>query len=307
VTFTPAEIKGLLAEIYIYNESENLAGSNYRINAGAFHAILANWLGRGSHPLAMEADPGEEKWNYPIYSYAYSSAKRRNRRVEVKINLAYTKDSHGEYNESPRIRRIKYFHYMLELNEDGEIVGGSFLYDSSIIDILWVPMRPRQGGKEGNERGNPHVDVNKVLAIWRESVDEEVRKKWFNIEPPEEDRIRDVSGVEGLVPLQGLAKAETKPPADDAGDRKPDEADREAVAVRAEEGDTESGTSETADAEPATAEEENGDAATDAEPTTAEEEDGNAEATDGEPVADDEEDSGSVADVTPFEDGDWRF
>ncbi len=289
VTFSPAEIKGLLAEIYIYNESENLVGLNYSINAGAFHAILTNWLGRGSHPIGMEADPGEEKWNYPIYSYAYSSAKRPNRQVEVKINLAYAKDSNGEYNESPHIRRVKYFHYMLELNEEGEIVGGSFLYDSSRIDILWVPVRPRQGGHEGNKRGNPHVDVNKVLAIWRESVDEDIRKKWFNIDSPEEDRILDVSGVEGIVPLQGLAKAEPKPPAADAKDRKPDEADKEAVAARTEE--SEEGDAEASDTEPATADAESGDAEmTDAEPAADEAEDGDAETADAEPAATDEED-----------------
>ena len=38
-------------------------------------------------------------------------------------------------------------------------------------------------------RGNPHVDVKEVLAIWRESVSPELRRQWFNIDPTEEDRI----------------------------------------------------------------------------------------------------------------------
>lgn len=207
VVFTPADIKGLLAEIYIYNETLNLVGSSYTINPGTFHAVLGNWLGRGSHPIGMEADPGEEKWNYPIYSYACSSAKRPNNRVEVKVNVAYAKDSNGEYNESPRTRRIKYFHYTLDLDQDGTIVGGYYHRDSAFIDLLWIPVNPKQGGHKDNERGNPYVDVKEVLAIWRASVDEDVRKRWPVVDLAPEDQILDVSAIEGLVPVQSLVKA----------------------------------------------------------------------------------------------------
>jgi hypothetical protein len=232
----------------------------------------------------MEADPSDEKWNYPIYSYAYSSAKRRNRRVEVKLNVAYTKDSNREYNESPHIRRIKYFHYMLELDEDGDIVGGSFYRDSSVIDILWVPMRPRPGGRAGNERGNPYVDVKQVLAVWRESVDEEVRNKWFNIQPSEEDRILDLAGVEGLVPLQGLAKVRSKPPAVEPEELKPDEASKKLATANTEEGD-----SEATGAEPASGDAEDGDSETsNAEPTSGDAENGGSVAADEDPPAADD-------------------
>ncbi|MCH5377073.1 MAG: hypothetical protein JJ992_24180 [Planctomycetes bacterium] len=202
VVFTPADIKGLLAEIYIYNDIIELAGSDYALNAGVFHAVLANWIGRGSHPLGMEADPGEEKWNYPIYGYATSSAKRSDTQVEVKMNIAYAKDSNGEFQQSPRYQRTKYFHYMLNLDSDGRIVGGYFLRDSSMIDLLWMPLRPKQGRREGNERGNPYVDVDKVLALWRDSVPEETRQKWPIIDPPAEDRISDTTQLAGLVPVQ---------------------------------------------------------------------------------------------------------
>jgi len=208
VVFTPADIKGLLAEIYIYNETLNVAGSSYTINPGTFHAILANWLGRGAHPVGMEADPGEEKWNYPIYAFACSSARRANNRVEVKVNLAYAKDTNGEHNESPRLRRVKYFHYTLSLNQAGEITGGYFHRDSAFIDLLWIPVNPKQGGQRDNERGNPYVNVKEVLAIWRASVDEEARKTWPVIDLAPEDQILDVAAIETLVPVQSLVKAQ---------------------------------------------------------------------------------------------------
>ena len=50
-------------------------------------------------------------------------------------------------------------------------------------------LKPIQGGEKGNEAGNPHLDVKEVLAIWRESVPEEARSKWFNIDPTDEDRL----------------------------------------------------------------------------------------------------------------------
>ena len=190
ITFTPSDIKGLLAEVYIYNDHTVLAGdNNTSVNAGLFHAIITNWLGRGEHPIGMDEDPGKEKWNYPIYAYATSSAKHSARRVEVKMNIAYALDSDGEWDESPRIKEIKYFHYMLELNPSRDIVGGYFFRDSSVVDMLWVPLLPKASGQPGNEAGNPYLNVKQVLAIWRASVPAETRDKWVTVDAPEADKV----------------------------------------------------------------------------------------------------------------------
>jgi hypothetical protein len=218
VKFDPSDIKALLAELYIYNDLEHLAGVDYRMNAGLFHAIVGNWLGRGQHGLGMEADPGKEKWNYPVYAYASSAARRGERRVEVKTNLAYLKDTNSEYEESPRLARFKYFHYYLQLDGDGKIVGGSFLRDSSAIEMLWVPLRPKPSGHPGHESGNPYIDINKILAIWRDSVPEEVRRQWVVADPYPDDRVVGVTREDALVPLQGFAAPQaTTPVAVDTG------------------------------------------------------------------------------------------
>jgi hypothetical protein len=205
VVFTPSDIKALLAEIYIYNENEHLAGVDHDLDAGTLHAVLANWLGRGAHALGMEAEPGKEKWNYPLFSFASSYAKRSARTVEVKTNIVYCKDAARETDKASRNRKVKYFHYTLNLNARGEIVGGTFHRDSSIIDMLWVPVRPKKSGRPGNARGNPHVDVDEVLAIWRDSVPYEIRRKWLVIDPADEDRVLDLAGIETLVPVQDSA------------------------------------------------------------------------------------------------------
>lgn len=191
VVFTPADIKGLLAELYMYSDTEFLGGVGYAVNPGTFHVILCNWLGRGSHPVGMDSTLGEVAFNYPIYAYATSHAKRPNNRVEVKMNAAYAKSSGAEYNQSPQIKGIMYFHYTLDLNEEGEITGGKYFGDSNRVDMLWTPLKPTQGGKKGNEDGNPYIDVKEILSIWRESVPEELRNKWYNIDPTDEDRIAE--------------------------------------------------------------------------------------------------------------------
>jgi len=193
VVFSPADIKALLADIYMYSEHEFLGGIDEAINPGTLHVVLANWVGRGDHPVGMESTVGPEKWNYPVFAYSTSSARRSEREVEVKMNIAYSDSTQAEFQQSPRLKRVKYFHYMLELNEDGEIVGGRYFSDSSQIDMLWTPQNPTQGGEEGNERGNPHLDVKEILAMWRESVPLELRNKWYNIDPSDEDRILDAS------------------------------------------------------------------------------------------------------------------
>jgi hypothetical protein len=212
VVFSPAEIKALLAEIYIYNENANLAGFDSSMNAGEFHTVITNWLGRGSHPVGMEADPGKEKWNYPIYGYATSSARRSSRQVDVRMTIAYAKNSRGEFQQSPRIEYKRYFHYALNLNDQGEIIGGYFYRGSSMIDLLWVPLRPKQGRQKGNERGNPHVDVDQVLALWRDSVPPDTRNKWAVVDPPKDDRIVQLAGLGDVVPLQEVVTAQPQPP-----------------------------------------------------------------------------------------------
>jgi len=91
---------------------------------------------------------------------------------------------------------------MLYLNNAGRIIGGTYMRDSSIIDMLWVPLNPKQGGAKGNERGNPHISIDTILAIWRESVGEETRHKWYTVDPAKLDRITETSSLADVdVPL----------------------------------------------------------------------------------------------------------
>lgn len=189
VTFTPSTIKGLLAELYVFGDIEMLSGTESIVHPATFHLCLANWIGRGQHPIAMDNTLGEEIWNYPIYAYKSSAAKRGSNRVEVKTNIGFVNNVEGERDVAPERYKFMYFHYYLDLDAAGRIVGGGYYRDSERIDLVWVPLQPAQGGTEGNKKGNPYMDVDEVLSIWRDSVPKEDREQWYNINPWPEDAI----------------------------------------------------------------------------------------------------------------------
>jgi Transglutaminase elicitor len=210
VTFTPADIKGLLAELYMYTDTEFLGGVDPAINPGILHLTLANWLGRGSHPVGMETAVGEVVINFPVFNYKSAINKYSPREAEVRTTITYVLNINREMDKGPaNYHRQLYFHYVVELDESGAIRGGRFYGDSGQIDMLWTPLQPTQGGTEKNQRGNPHLNVKDVLALWRESVPEDLRKKWLNVDPTDEDRV--------LPPTETLAA--TEKPAEKPGEK----------------------------------------------------------------------------------------
>lgn len=189
VVFTPADIKGMLAEMYMYSPTEFLGGEDAAINPALLHLVLTNWIGRGSHPVGMESALGEVVINYPIYAYKATITKISDQQQEVKMMCRYTLNTPQEYQKGPKTTQLIYFHYTLDLDKEGVITAGRYYGDTQLVDMLWTPLQPVQGGKKGNERGNPHMDIKEVLAIWRESVPEKTRKEWLNVDPTEEDRV----------------------------------------------------------------------------------------------------------------------
>lgn len=207
VVFRPSDIKGLLAELYIYCDIELLGGSyEGSVNPATLHLMLTNWVANG-HPIGMDSTLGREIWNYPIYSFKSNSAKRGDRQVEVRTNIGFVNSTDREYDKAPKRYKFLSFHYWLNLDETGKIVGGNYYRDSNQIDLLWAPLRPTRGGTDGNKEGNPYLDPKEVLALWRESVPEEARSSWYNINPWPEDA---VVGAEEEKQEAGPVVAETK-------------------------------------------------------------------------------------------------
>jgi hypothetical protein len=207
VTFTPSDIKGLLAELYMYSRTQFLGGVDDAINPAMLHLALANWIGNQQHPIAMETAVGDPVINFPISAYRCSARRLSPNQLDVRTIITYTVHLPREYDRAPQSIRELYFHYTLTLGRDGEIVGGTYFGDSGKIDMVWIPLKPTQGGAEGNESGNPHLDIDEVLAIYRESVDEAVHEKWVNVDPTDAERALAQSNL----PPKPAAENEDKP------------------------------------------------------------------------------------------------
>jgi hypothetical protein len=96
VTFTPKDIKALLAESHMnvkylflggnrceLDESATLPAPINRpartkldacddMNPGTFHIALTNWIGHMKHPVIMDVSAKEQVWNFPVYQYAFN-------------------------------------------------------------------------------------------------------------------------------------------------------------------------------------------------------------------------------------------
>jgi len=216
VVFTPADIKGLLAEVYMYSHTQSLGGDDKDpMNPGMLHISLANWLGRQSHPVAMESSLGEPVINFPVYAFKTTLTKLSPTRYDARTYITFTLHLPREVDKSPKSNRQLYFHYVLDLDAKGNIVAGQYLRDSGRIDMLWAPLQLVQGGQEGNRGGNQHLDAKEVLSIWRDSVDSEMVKKWVNIDPTEEER---------ALAKNDLPEAPMKDDADKPAEAKPEAA-----------------------------------------------------------------------------------
>jgi hypothetical protein len=108
ITFSPSDIKGLLASIYngaqFFVPEASFVGHSYRdieghnsreyyedVHPHDFVRALASTIGRG-HMLEGDLCTGHEVWNHPIYRYELDHGPVRRGRVEVEATIHYADD-----------------------------------------------------------------------------------------------------------------------------------------------------------------------------------------------------------------------
>ena|SRR5664279_1189466 len=159
------------------------------VNPGGLHVIITNFLGLTTLPLVEDRTANFEVWNQPVVGYqitkqAKVSASAANTCVgntgttwsynnkakslyEVKMTVSYVVEG------SPGTTPIGYkdnvstddYHYILELDSKGKIIGGRFCTDTenAHVDFLWSPTGTWAPS-------NPNVDVAKVKQLIKASV-----------------------------------------------------------------------------------------------------------------------------------------
>ncbi len=168
-------------------------------NAGTFHVSLANFLGRYNMSIAEDRTYDYEVWNQPIHSFdveeldevdetravqlrlgedtaegtRYPHNPDAKRWAEVKTKVRYVTESHAESRplvpELESYLRTDRYHYLLEMDGDGNIIGGEWLNAkvtresgfSNQPDFLWASTGPAGWGWNTNS----HVDYQTVKSL----------------------------------------------------------------------------------------------------------------------------------------------
>jgi hypothetical protein len=187
VVFQPAEIKTLLCAAYNRTRADSylfVAPASARDggpNMGTFHLALANYIGQAGHPIGIDRTKGRVAWNNPIYRYEVTLIRDAGQRDDIQYKdvttrITYTGYAMSQANQTNRETGERQgqqsqsmsVRYYLELDSDGHIVGGRA--HSHAGHFLWIPLFAVQGIQDQSSPGNPHLDVQKIIALARESA-----------------------------------------------------------------------------------------------------------------------------------------
>ena len=110
-------------------------------NPGLFHIALANFLGVRKQAFGIDATTTREKWNHPVYRYQSEILGERSpgpgaqeetvREVIVRSRVTYATEIEPRWDPvlttDYQASVDKVYTYTLELNEQGEIIGGQWI------------------------------------------------------------------------------------------------------------------------------------------------------------------------------------
>jgi hypothetical protein len=100
-------------------------------NAGAFHLVVTNMIGRLKKGLVFDVDRDEEVWNQPVYKYESAILLKTAQTARVSTSVWYAEELMPEWlpfiaNRKNAVVKATY-NYTLELSPEGKIIGGKWL------------------------------------------------------------------------------------------------------------------------------------------------------------------------------------
>ncbi len=107
-------------------------------NAGSFHIVLANQIGRLAEPFVVDVTRDQEVWNQPVVAYESrevgesapnaNAARGTAKMVKVKTAMYYVKAINPNITGKPAYAYdIGLYTYYLELDAKGAIIGGQWI------------------------------------------------------------------------------------------------------------------------------------------------------------------------------------
>jgi hypothetical protein len=125
------------------------------INAGSFHIVITNFIEK-QKSFIIDVSRGKEVWNHPVAGYEYKVIDERApsknasylaiREVKVKMEMSYMLSSLESWRRKEIKPGIKNYIYWLELDENGQVVGGSWVTHER-PDFAWYRRKPKLSSK----------------------------------------------------------------------------------------------------------------------------------------------------------------
>jgi len=152
-------------------------------NAGSFHVVVTNMLGRHGRAFVMDASSGFEVWNHPVTDFNISSQQEVTLQqaltllgrtdvteypynddakafYEVRLTLGFATDGVSPSTQPHgNVRSSKSYHYLLELDGSGNIIGGEWIGEMG-PDFFWLPVMSNY-----SRGGNPYVKFSDVEML----------------------------------------------------------------------------------------------------------------------------------------------
>jgi hypothetical protein len=172
ITFTPSDIKALVTKFYasaharaVYigarceetpfeRATRKLGGppSCRDTNPGSFHLAISDYINNRNQSFVAEVDRGSEVWNHPVVGYSFNYRKHRKasrkrarkynyapgttQTVQVELAMEYAVETNAGADSVIPATTTKNLSYELELNQYGQILGGTWKSDDH-PDFLW--------------------------------------------------------------------------------------------------------------------------------------------------------------------------
>lgn len=129
------------------------------VNAGAFHVILANQLGKLKQGFVMDKNPSLQVWNQPVFAFKSTLGKHQPPSpgaspkaveeilVETEVTYALEISSKWEpvLGTDAQSDTTALYSYRIEIDRNGKVVGGEWL-ESDRPDFLWTQERGKLTG-----------------------------------------------------------------------------------------------------------------------------------------------------------------
>lgn len=135
-----------------YEEKLNSGKCGEDINAGTFHLIVTNRIGILKKAFIIDQTRDDEVWNQPIFDYEIKNipldrpwdisrdaaeGTYSHRLVEVKIKMIVEVPQTWNREENPRSIKEKIYKYYLDLDYNGNIIGGKWV-STDRPDFVWA-------------------------------------------------------------------------------------------------------------------------------------------------------------------------